>query len=292
MCRHAYLIMVHNEMYLLKQLLETLDSAKNDIYIHLDKKCKNVDLNDLKTHVKKSQVYFVKRMNVTWGGDSMVKCEYRLLKEAFARHYQHYHLLSGVDFPLKSQEYIHNFFEKHREISYIHVAKRDQHHFDTLRTRNKEYHFLQNLIGRYDNTSNVIYRLERKLIRFQRKLGINRLEKCPIKMYKGSQWFSITHDMVREILEKEKIVKKYFMKSYCPDELFINTVIMNSKNNHMVVNDYLRLIDWDRGRPYVFELKDYDELICSNKLFARKFTCETEDGKELISKLKNYVMQE
>lgn len=33
----------------------------------------------------------------------------------------------------------------------------------------------------------------------------------------------------------------------------------------------MRLIDWDRGRPYTFRKEDYDEIMASDCFFARKF---------------------
>ena len=39
-------------------------------------------------------------------------------------------------------------------------------------------------------------------------------------------------------------------------------------------NEYdsnLRHVDWNRGNPYVFRKEDFNELMNSDKLFARKF---------------------
>ena len=38
-----------------------------------------------------------------------------------------------------------------------------------------------------------------------------------------------------------------------------------------IINNSLRYIDWKRGNPYVFTLYDYEELINTKCLFARKF---------------------
>lgn len=44
----------------------------------------------------------------------------------------------------------------------------------------------------------------------------------------------------------------------------------------------MRLIDWHRGGPYVWKKRDYDELVQSDKLFARKFSS---DQMELVNHL-------
>ena len=52
-------------------------------------------------------------MDVRWGDISVVDAEFALFDEAYRRgEYSYYHLLSGVDMPLKTQNYIHRFFEK------------------------------------------------------------------------------------------------------------------------------------------------------------------------------------
>lgn len=41
MDKHAYLIICHNNFDQVAKLLKLLDYDKNDIYIHVDKKCRN-----------------------------------------------------------------------------------------------------------------------------------------------------------------------------------------------------------------------------------------------------------
>ncbi len=102
MNKNAYLIMAHNEFHMLKKLLTELDDERNDIYIHIDKKTKYVDESVIASWVKKSGVIFIPRMRIYWGHISIVKCELNLLRAAVKGNYHYYHLLSGVDFPLKS----------------------------------------------------------------------------------------------------------------------------------------------------------------------------------------------
>ena len=117
MSRHAYLIMAHNHFDFLKELLACLDDSRNDIYLHIDKKAGPFDKSGFSDIVKKSRLYFTERLDVHWGGYSQIACELLLLKSAVSRHpqgvYTYYHLLSGADLPLKSQNEIHTFFERH-----------------------------------------------------------------------------------------------------------------------------------------------------------------------------------
>ena len=68
MSRHAYLIMCHKCDDTLKYSLKSIDDERNDVYIHVDKKTKNFDFELVKSYLKKSRLFFTKRIKVVWGG--------------------------------------------------------------------------------------------------------------------------------------------------------------------------------------------------------------------------------
>lgn len=75
----------------------------------------------------------------------------------------------------------------------------------------------------------------------------------------------------------------------CADELFLQTVVMNSNLKSRVTGYNLRHIDFNRGRPYTWREEDLSELLNSKDLFARKFN-EDVDGiviEKLYQTLKN-----
>lgn len=106
MKKHAYLIMSHNEFPMLRKLLEALDDARADIFLHIDSKTKDVPIEVLSGSVCYSDLIYVDRSNISWGGGySMVSATVNLLFTATQKNnYQYYHLLSGVDYPLKNNE--------------------------------------------------------------------------------------------------------------------------------------------------------------------------------------------
>jgi len=62
--------------------------------------------------------------------------------------------------------------------------------------------------------------------------------------------------------------------SFCSEEIYFPTVIMNSGFATKIINDNLRYIDWTSkrgGSPAILDKSDFPKLISSNKLFARKF---------------------
>ena len=75
----------------------------------MDKKNQVYDAGMVTSHIKESAVYHVER---TCG----VNAELLLLKKAVSvGSYQHYHLLSGADLPIKTQEQIVSFFEANKD---------------------------------------------------------------------------------------------------------------------------------------------------------------------------------
>ena len=119
--RHAFLILAHNEFQILKILLSMLDDGRNDIYLHIDKKVVLGPLEQDLFRLAKARLFVLEqRLDVRWGDISVVKAELLLLETASMKGpYDYYHLLSGVDLPIKSQDYIHRFFEKNKGYEFV-----------------------------------------------------------------------------------------------------------------------------------------------------------------------------
>lgn len=278
MLKHAYMIMCHDNFQLLQKLLVLLDNDQNDIYLHIDKKSKGFDCKKIISCVKYATVTLLKRINVNWGGYSQIKVELQLLKEAIKKEHSYYHLLSGVDLPLKTQIEIQQFFEKNAGKEFVsidNVSTTDNDFLDRI----GRYHFFQDYIGRNKGyRSALLEHLESLSLNFQTFFHIKRNTLKSRQIYKGTNWFSITHKFAEYLVAKEKSIHRDFGFGLCADELFLQTIIMNSPFRNNLVNDSLRYIDWERGRPYTFIDEDYDILMTSNKLFARKFDYKKSPG--------------
>ncbi|WP_349087531.1 hypothetical protein [Anaerobutyricum soehngenii] len=107
----------------------------------------------------------------------------------------------------------------------------------------------------------------------------------------------MTDELVSYVLKNKKKIKKVFNYTMC-DEMFLQTIVYNSSfKDKLYDKDYddsclgnQRYIDWKRGTPYTFRNEDFEELINSNCLFARKFN-EKIDCK-IIDRLLEYVNKE
>ncbi len=285
--RHAYLVMCHNNFTHLCKLLLELDDSRNDIYIHVDKKVLDVPYDKIRNSIGKASLYFVSRTSVAWGGYSQIRAELTLLKEAIKTEHYYYHLISGADYPLKSQKYIHAYFKTYSGKEFIRYdcdSKRKAEFIDRVRY----YYCFQELIGRNSGKIPALaYRVQDKLLFLQRRLKVDRTRHLKISIYKGTSWFSITHGMAVFLVENEKLISQLCRYGICADEIFVQTVAMRSPHKENIVDDSLRYIDWKRGNPYTFTLDDFETLKNTDKLFARKFDEKISEG--LVDKLHEYI---
>lgn len=271
--KFAYLILVHNSFNLLKALIKQLDDEDNGIFIHLDKKIGDIDLSQFSNFICHSNVYFIQnRIDVEWGRVSLVEATLNLLEDAVSGGYDYYHLLSGVDFPIKSNTYINDFFEKNRGKEFVGIANFSE---ETIKYRVSRYHLINgNMVRKCRFWSYVNY----ILIIFQKILHIYNIRDIS-KIKGGPEWFSITDKLARKLVECKKYIIKKYKYTSCPDELFLQTYVWNSEfvtclNKHEDENlACLRKIDWQKGNPYTWNENDFEELMSAQHLFARKF-CE------------------
>lgn len=268
--KHAFLIIAHNNPEILLAQLSILKSDHCDFYYHIDPKFR-LDQSAIKTKSGSSYVEFVEAKKVRWGHYSQIECELRLLKAAVSHGgYDYYHLLSGVDMPIKTIETIDVFFEKNKGKEFVHFDAAQVQEVDVERI--KYYHVLP---GRkqFERRINGLF------IRLQKLMGVDRLRKSGWTVQKGANWFSITHQFAEELVRNEFLLKKRFSYSFCGDEIFLQTYLVNSKYKSNLYgktlnNDYsmcMRAIDWKRGNPYIYRIEDISDLLKSNLLFARKF---------------------
>lgn len=267
--KHAFLIIAHNELRILNILLTMLDDSRNDIYLHLDKKWK-LNIQELH-HPQKAKLFLAKkRMDIRWGDISSIKLEFKLFRMAYANGpYLYYHLLSGADLPIKSQDYIHEFFQKNYGKEFVGFAQGEENRIDCY---NKVMKF--HLFSRHFQSSNKLLVHGRVWLEYILNKILTRNSSVTLK--KGANWVSLTNECCKYILSKEKHILKRFKYTKCGDEIFLQTLVYNSpfyERCYNVSDEYIgnqREIDWNRGYPYNWTIKDKEYLLYSNKLFARK----------------------
>jgi hypothetical protein len=124
--------------------------------------------------------------------------------------------------------------------------------------------------------------------KLQTLLGVNRIRNAPVVFQKGGVWFSITHELARYIASTMPQYRAYYKHSSCADEIWLQTLVANSpfmeRRAFMGWDDELsatmRFVDWTGGgaSPRTLTSADYDQLMDSGMLFARKFDDSLDEG--------------
>lgn len=288
MKKHAYLIMAHHRPDLLRELLDAIDDERNDIYIHIDVKSKDV----FDTCCKFSRVYLMPSMDVRWGGYSQVECEYKLLKSATQNgNYWYYHLLTGSTYPLKSQNEIHALLEEKR-CEFIGFDEKAD-----FSSRVRYYYWMSEYGKTSDFCGKIVKYFRMSLCFLQKKIGIDRLQNCKDVIKKGLVYWSITDSFARYVISKENAIRLLLKDTISGDEIFMQTLSFNSTYRECIYDikdefrGAMREVAWEdayggarKANGHNFSLGDFEILLNSDKLFALKF--EGEDGLELISKIR------
>lgn len=268
--KHAYLILAHGQWELLHTLLRCIDDPRNDIFVHIDAKVHCLP----ELHTEKAGLFVLdRRVDVRWGDVSVVKAEYELFRQAVEHGpYAYYHLLSGTDLPLKSQDYIHRFLSANQGREFIGYTLTAV----TSETERKAQRW--HLFPRQFRSKNVLIRaLRAGFLRIQELLGIKR-NRC-VEFKKGSQWVSVTHEMALCFLEHRDWVLKTFTHTFCADEMVFQTLCCMSPLQDSLwsrsddARGCMRAIGWRDGCLVDWGPSDYEKLAKSDALFARKFNC-------------------
>lgn len=295
MNKHAYLILAHKNLKQLQKLIECIDSVNNDIYIHIDKKCREFN-SEFTFNTKYSNIVIFNDIDVRWGDFSIVQVELNLLMAAIKNNYSYYHLLSGEDLPIKNMNYIYNFFEESKkEFIYFTSNKISKKDYDRIYYRHLMLGKLRTSSNRYVNK---FYFWIDELLVFLQKILFLKKKKSITNYQRGSQWFSITNDFAKYVIDNYNLIVSDFSGTLIPDEMFIQTILINSKwTNNLYKKDLynnveqnMRYIDWNRGNPYVFTDEDFEYLKSSNCLFARKFDIKKDP--KIIDHICEYIKEE
>lgn len=290
--RFAYLLLAHTDPELLQNLIDLLDDIRNDIYVHIDAKSDISKFSAIKSKYSRITV-LEKRIDVGWGAPSQIDLEYLLFNTALCSgiEYYYFHLLSGQDLPLKSQDEIHLFFNNNNGFEFINFESNNATS-DEIDRKCKLYHILLSYV-RHKNliVCNIVNLIRKSLLGIQYYLGFRRNFRWK-QLKKGSNWCSVTYDFVKYLIENEKLVKQEFRMTHCSDEIYKQTLAYNSPVFKSRIYPYgnMRLIDFKRGSkqsPYTFRQNNFAELINSNALFARKFSSFIDS--DIINSIKTFL---
>lgn len=300
--RIAYLIYAHTHPELLARTVRVLDTQDVCFFIHIDKK---VDIKQFQRCLPSSDnvIFIRKRIRVFWMGYSIVKATLALMEAAVEyadrtnRPFTYHILLSGTDYPIKSNREIREFLESSNNTEYILFWKLTDR--PVWLHKIERYHYLDSYLTNQRSAPKAFRRLYEIAHRSVHRVLPKRRYLQNLVPYGGATWWMLTDRAVRYILTYEKNNRefvRFYKLTHSPDEMVFQTILLNSAfaesmSNYAVYmqwsnrsdkslanmpNDYefnYRYIDWnqDREKPAILDENDLESLKASGCLFARKF---------------------
>lgn len=224
----AYIILAHNDITNLERLIKKLD-YESDFYIHIDSKYEIGNWNTKNLNVR----YLEKRLDIKWGGFTMVEATKELIKEALKSKdsYSHIILLSGSDYPLKNKKEIHNFFMKNQGVEFIRAYKINDSNCKKCKNKVKKYWFNDLSILKSKRLNKIIRKIIFYGFYFNNKESTIKLDDKIIEPCFGSQWWALTPmclEYISDYIDNNPEIDIYFKNSYAPDEMYFHTIVFNS----------------------------------------------------------------
>jgi len=239
-----------------------------DFFVHIDKKVPDDIYLPLSETLKQYGVTLIPdRVCVEWGEFSQVQATLNGLTAIVnsGNKYDYIHFISGQDYPIKDNLSIRQYLCDNKGSEFLHYKELSPQGWSEAMARFERYWL-------YPLGSNRLRSLMERLLNL---LPVRRIPKGYLP-YGGSQWWTISSccaTYVLDFVRKNKGFVRFFRFTHCPDEMFFQTIIINSPFRGKVYNDNLRLIDWSEGKanPKTLTKRDFDMIKSSPKLFARKF---------------------
>lgn len=263
MDKHAYCIMAHNNWAQLQMLIDCLDDKRNDIFLHIDKKSLTDFCSYGGVNSHNAGLFFCNNFDVVWGDISQTDAEIELYSCVLKQGIYHYvHLLSGSDLPLKNQDEIHEFFRDKKE-DFLEVTD-----FKPAIKRVKYYHFFVRLRVKYP-----LFNLLRRILLVPQLLFVNRLRNSKIPYSMGANWCSLTYNTTKLLVHLYHEHRNVFKYTTNSDEHYKQMLLGNNPHVNISSTGNLRYVVFDTGNPspHILRENDYESIISSECLFARKF---------------------
>lgn len=267
------------------QIIDIINYFGKDFnfYIHVDKKS---PMNLSKT-IREDNIHIYKKYIVNWGSVNHLKAILFLSKEALEnKQNEYFHLITGQDFPIKTKKYF--TYELNKEKDYLTYFEMPANCWvnggmDRVEYYNfYEYFNVKNLAGRF--ILKCILKIQ-KVFKIKRKKTLfNYFE----KVYGGSTYWTLTKESLQYVLEltnRKPEVLKTMKFTICAEEIYFQTILVNSKQIKNIANNNLRYIDWNTesgASPAFLDETDFEKIIRTENIFARKFH---EKSSEKLKKL-------
>jgi hypothetical protein len=241
-------------------------------YVHVDRKSKPEVVDAFMALGRKYPgVKVYSRYRVNWGGNNHLKAILLLVEEALSDGMGYCHLITGQDYPLMSAEAL--LAEGERQVNYLDSVQLPRSDWKDGGYDRLVYY---NLFDLFNGRTTWGRRMIHYIVAIQRIVSFKRKIPLDIPYYGGMTYWSLTRECLEYAVcyaEEHPGFMKAFDHSFCAEELFFQTVLLNSPFRDSIVNDDRRFIVWefrDGNNPATLDERDYENAMASQAFFMRK----------------------
>lgn len=279
----------------IQHLIDITNSLSGDFefYIHIDKKSKLSQQDISLLSGKKNIAFISQQYSINWGGINHLLAILLLLEKSLENNQiQYFHLITGHDFPIKSGKEISDFLEKNKGHEFLEIVKLPYDKWENGGYDRLLYYNLYDLVNGRNGWGKFFVK---KLIKLQKVLHIKRRfpKNFPSELYGGSTYWTLSRnciDYVFEYMKKNPTFLKRFKHTFCSEEIFFQTIILNSQYRDKAIDNNLRFIVWEERNgnfPANLDESDFDNILKSDAFFARKFENKVSD--HLLEKVREHI---
>jgi Core-2/I-Branching enzyme len=235
----------------LARLVSRLDAPSVSFFIHIDANTDDATYAEMVDGmIGRHNVCFLPRHQVTWGGWGTVAATLEGLEQVIRAKVlpDYVILLTGADYPLRTPGDIEAFLAEHRGTSFIDVRQLPDYTWNWHGTMDR-FHGQSLPSG--------------------------------MKPFGGEGRWALSGDCAAYVKGvADGGLSRVFEGVGIPDEHFVHTVVANSPFRDRLSSlarvaapavKGVHYVDWERGSPKVLGVEDFERLIASRALFARKF---------------------
>lgn len=265
----AYIVSAYKLPAQLERLIRRLAAPGVVFAVHVDRKSPRNVYNEMVARTQDLDVHFVPRHVSHWGSFGHVRATLKGIEHLVCEKvpFQYAVLLTGQDYPLRSPVAIEETFLQAEGRSFM-------NHWSLPRAAWGH----RGGLDRIEDWHLITYR------RLHLALPLRRNIPGGLEPYGGGAYWCLARPVVEYVhsfVMANPAFVRFFEHAFVPDELFFQTIVINSPLRESVVNENLRYIDWSREpAPAILTARDFTRLTASGKLFARKFDA-TVDGRIL-----------
>ena len=271
----AILITAYKNIEHLEEIVRFFGEEFN-IYIHIDKKSKITTESIDELLKNKNIAYIPRQYKINWGGLNHLLAIVELAEQAFSdERNEYFHLITGHDFPIKSKNDFSDFINKNKHSNYMEYHKLPYADWpEGGMDRLSRYNLYDLIDGRTGRKEILLKRFSKiqKLLGIKRRLSNNFPDQ-----YGGSTYWSLNREALEytfSFMRNNPDYLKRFKYTFCAEEIFFQTILLNSPLKETIINNNLRFIVWENRNgnfPANLDNTDYNNIKKSEALFARKF---------------------